>query len=55
LIRRPKPAAQGAADLSVVRHLAHRVTAMYRGQIVEHGRTEEVFTLPHHPYTEALR
>jgi peptide/nickel transport system ATP-binding protein len=41
-------------DLSVVRHLAHRVAVMYRGQIVEQGRTEEIFTPPYHPYTEAL-
>jgi peptide/nickel transport system ATP-binding protein len=27
---------------------------MYRGQIVEQGRTEEIFTPPHHPYTQAL-
>jgi peptide/nickel transport system ATP-binding protein len=41
-------------DLSVVRHLADRVAVMYRGTVVEEGRTEDVFAPPHHPYTAAL-
>jgi peptide/nickel transport system ATP-binding protein len=41
-------------DLSVVRYLCSRVLTMYRGAIVEQGRTEEVFAAPQHPYTRAL-
>ncbi len=41
-------------DLSVVRHLCDRVLVMYRGEIVEHGPTEVVFTTPRHEYTRAL-
>lgn len=41
-------------DLKVVRHFSERVTVMYLGIIVEMGRTEEIFTNPQHPYTEAL-
>jgi len=41
-------------DLSVVQHLADRVAVMYLGQIMESGTTEQVFSPPYHPYTEAL-
>ncbi|WP_299392015.1 ABC transporter ATP-binding protein [Pelagibius sp.] len=41
-------------DLSLVRYLADRVVVMYLGNIVEQGTTDEVFTPPYHPYTEAL-
>jgi peptide/nickel transport system ATP-binding protein len=41
-------------DLSVVRYLSDRVIVMYLGHIVEQGRTEDVFSPPYHPYTEAL-
>ena len=41
-------------DLSVVRYLADRVVVMYLGQIMEQGVTEEIFSPPYHPYTEAL-
>jgi peptide/nickel transport system ATP-binding protein len=41
-------------DLSVVRYLADRIVVMYLGQIMEKGGTEEIFSPPYHPYTEAL-
>ncbi len=41
-------------DLSVIEHMSDRVIVMYLGQIVEMGRTDEVFNNPRHPYTQAL-
>ncbi|WP_322859167.1 ABC transporter ATP-binding protein [Mycobacterium europaeum] len=41
-------------DLSVVRHLAHRVVVMYAGTIVEHGDSQQVFGNPQHEYTRRL-
>jgi oligopeptide/dipeptide ABC transporter ATP-binding protein len=41
-------------DLHIVRHLCREVVVMYSSQIVEHGRVDEVFSAPQHPYTEAL-
>lgn len=41
-------------DLSVVKHLAHRVAVMYKGTIVEQGDGEQVFTNPQHEYTRRL-
>jgi peptide/nickel transport system ATP-binding protein len=41
-------------DLSVVRHLCSRVLVMYRGEIVEQGQIESVFSDPQHPHTRAL-
>jgi len=41
-------------DLSVVRHLCSRVLVMYRGEIVEQGPIEAVFSDPQHPHTRAL-
>ena len=41
-------------DLSVVKHLAHRVAVMQHGKIVEYGEAGEVFANPRHAYTRAL-
>jgi peptide/nickel transport system ATP-binding protein len=41
-------------DLSVVRYIADRVIVMYLGYIVEQGTTDQIFSPPYHPYTEAL-
>lgn len=41
-------------NLGVVAHHAERVAVMYAGQIVEHGKVDEVFAKPQHPYTQGL-
>ncbi|MDK4732338.1 ABC transporter ATP-binding protein [Rhizobium sp. CNPSo 3490] len=43
-----------AHDLAIVRNLCQRVVVMYRGEIVEEGRSDEVFARPKHAYTAAL-
>ena len=41
-------------DLGIVRYLSDRVMVMYLGHVVEMGTTDQVFSPPYHPYTEAL-
>jgi peptide/nickel transport system ATP-binding protein len=41
-------------DLAVVAHICETTAVMYRGRIVEIGRTEDLFASPAHPYTREL-
>ena len=41
-------------DLALVRQLAHTVSVMQRGRIVEHGTVGDIFDNPQHPYTASL-
>lgn len=41
-------------DLSVVRTITDRCLVMQKGEIVEAGKTEAIFSSPQHPYTQAL-
>ena len=41
-------------DLAVVRSLADIVAVLFRGQLMEIGRNEDVFAPPYHPYTHSL-
>jgi oligopeptide transport system ATP-binding protein len=41
-------------DLSIVRHLCDRVAVMYLGRVMETASSDDLFSNPQHPYTQAL-
>jgi len=41
-------------DMGVVAEMADRVQVMYRGDVVETGTVDEIFSSPQQPYTKAL-
>ncbi|MSP96229.1 MAG: ABC transporter ATP-binding protein [Betaproteobacteria bacterium] len=41
-------------DLGIVARVAHRVSVMYAGELVESAATAELFANPRHPYTQGL-
>ncbi|MBL8673896.1 MAG: ABC transporter ATP-binding protein [Rhodospirillales bacterium] len=41
-------------DLGVVARVAHRVSVMYAGEVVESASTADLFAAPRHPYTRGL-
>ncbi len=43
-----------AHDLAMLEHITTHIVVLYLGKIVEMGNTEEVFSNPTHPYTNAL-
>ena len=43
-----------AHDLTMVRHISHRIGVMYMGELVEIGQADEVCEHPVHPYTRLL-
>ncbi len=41
-------------DLGVVANIAEEIVVVYRGEVVESGCREDIFTRPRHPYLQAL-
>ena len=43
-----------AHDISIVRYISDRIRVMYLGHLMEEAETNELFSNPLHPYTQAL-
>ncbi|MDP4085127.1 MAG: ATP-binding cassette domain-containing protein [Bacillota bacterium] len=41
-------------DLGIIQHMCDRIGIMYRGQFVEEGAAEDIYTNPQHIYTKRL-
>jgi peptide/nickel transport system ATP-binding protein len=41
-------------DLAIISEIADKIAIMYAGQIVEFGKSSEIYKNPKHPYTQAL-
>jgi peptide/nickel transport system ATP-binding protein len=41
-------------DMAVVENISDRLAVMYLGQMMETGSRDQVFSSPHHPYTQRL-
>jgi peptide/nickel transport system ATP-binding protein len=41
-------------DLGIIQHMCNRIGIMYRGQFVEEGTSEEIYSNPQHIYTKKL-
>lgn len=41
-------------DMTVIRQICDRVMILYQGELVEEGKTDDIFEHPKHPYTKKL-